>query len=56
MEKEYKKIESQIKNIAPIEKTIDNVKTIEMLHKLIQNNGHNFNLEQEQLELVEKLK
>lgn len=56
MEKEYKKIEKQLKNIAPIEKTIDNVKTIEVLHNLIKNNGQDFNLTKEQLELAEKLK
>jgi len=56
MEKEYKKIQKELKNLAPIEKTIDNIKTVEMLHNLIKNNGQNFNLSQEQLELIEKLK
>ena len=56
MEKEYKKLEKQIKNIAPIENTIDEAKTIEVLHNLIKNNGKDFNLVQEQLELAEKLK
>lgn len=56
MQKEYNKIQKQLKNIAPIEKTINEAKTIEVLHKLIQNNGKNFNLSQEELELVEKLK
>ena len=35
---------------------MDNVKTIENLHTLIKNNGQDFNLTNEQLELVEKLK
>lgn len=56
MKKEYKKIEKQLKDIAPIEKTINDIKTIEVLHNLIKNNGQNFNLTQEELELVEKLK
>ena len=56
MEKELKKIEKQMKNIVPIEKTISEARTIEILHNLIKNNGQNFNLTQEQLELVEKLK
>ena len=56
MQKEYNKIEKQIKNIAPIEKTINDVKTIEVLHNLIKNNGENFNLTQDELDLVEKLK
>lgn len=56
MQREYNKIEKQLKTIAPIEKTINNIKTIEILHNLIKNNGKNFNLSQEQLELAEKLK
>ena len=56
MEKEYNKIEKEIENLAPIEKIIDNVKTIENLHTLIKNNGKDFNLTQEEIELSEKLK
>lgn len=56
MEKEYKKLQKQIKDIAPIEKTINEAKTIEVLHNLIKNNGQNFNLSNEELELAEKLK
>ena len=56
MEREYNKIEKQLNIIAPIENTISNAKTIEVLHNLIKNNGKKFNLSQEQLELVEKLK
>lgn len=56
MEKEYNKIEKQLKEIAPIEKTINNARNIEVLHNLIKNNGHNFDLSKEELELVEKLK
>lgn len=55
MEKEYKKIEKEINNLIPIEKTINNVRTIENLHNLIKNNGQDFNLTQEQLELAKKL-
>lgn len=56
MEKEYKRIEKQLKNVAPIENTINNANSIQILHNLIKNNGQDFNLSQEQLELVEKLK
>lgn len=56
MKKEYKKIEKEINNLLPIEKIINNVRTIENLHNLIKNNGQNFNLTQEELELAEKLK
>ncbi len=56
MEKEYIKLEKQLKNIAPIEKIINEAKTIEMLHNIIKNNEKDFNLSIEQLELVNKLK
>ena len=56
MENEYKKIEEQLKIIAPIQKTIDEINTIKILHELVKNNGQNFNLTQEELELAEKLK
>ena len=55
MEREYRKIKSISKNLVPMEKTIGDVRTIENLHKLIKNNGQDFNLTQEQLELAEKL-
>ena len=55
MEKEYNKIQKEIKNIAPIEKIINDTKTIEILHNLIKNNGQDFNLSKEEMELVEKL-
>lgn len=56
MEKEYYKIKRELKNLVPLEQTINEAKTIENLHKLIRNNGQNFDLTQEQLELAEKLK
>lgn len=56
MEREYKKLEKQLHQIAPIEKTINEAKTIEVLHNLIKNNGQDFNLTNEQLELAERLK
>lgn len=56
MEKEYKKIKKEITQLLPIEKTINDVRTIENLHNLIKNNGKDFNLTQEELELAEKLK
>ena len=56
MEKEYEKLEEQMQSIAPITKIIDEAKTIEVLHNLIKNNGQDFNLNNEQLELVQKLK
>ena len=56
MQKEYNKLEKKLQDIAPIEKIINEARTIEVLHNLIKNNGQDFNLTQEQLELAEKLK
>lgn len=56
MQKEYNKLEKQFQNIAPIEKTINDIKTIKILHNVIKNNGQNFDLTQEQIDLAEKLK
>ena len=55
MDKEYKKIEKQLKNIVPIQNTINRVKVVENLHNLIKNNGKNFNLSQEEIELSKRL-
>ena len=55
MEKEYKKMKVQIKNIIPIENTIKNTRYIENLHNLIKNNGKNFDLSNEEIELAKKL-
>lgn len=55
MEKEYKKIRKELNNLAPIEKTINDARTIENLHLLIKNNGQNFELSNEQIELAQKL-
>lgn len=54
MEKEYRKLEKQLNSIAPIEKTINEARKIEIIHNLIKNNGNNFNLTNEELQLVEK--
>ena len=56
MEQEFDKIETILKNLAPLEKTISQARVIENLHNLIKNNGKNFNLNQEQIELAEKLR
>lgn len=55
MQREYEKIHKKIQKVAPIEKTIQNAKTVENLHKLIKNNGQDFNLTQEELELAKIL-
>ena len=56
MEEAFEKIEEQLTILAPMENTINQARTIENLHNLIKNNGQDFNLTKEQLELAEKLK
>ena len=51
MEKEYKKINDKMQDLVPIENTIKKVRTIQNLHNLIKNNGQNFNLSEEEIEL-----
>ena len=55
MEKEYNKIRKQTKNIIPIENTIKTTRYIENLHNLIKNNGKNFDVSDEEIELAKKL-
>ena len=55
MEKTYEKLENELKNLIPIEKTISQARIIENLHTLIKNNGQDFNLSAEQIALAEKL-
>lgn len=54
MEKEYKKMQEKLKETIPIEKTIKDAREIETLHNLIKNNGQNFNLLSEELEILKK--
>ncbi len=55
MEKEYNKIEKILETLAPLEEIINQARIIGNIHNLIKNNGQNFNLNQEQLALAEKL-
>lgn len=55
MEREYEKIRSALKELVPIENTINEARNIQTLHKFIKNNGYNFNFSQEELDLVKKL-
>lgn len=52
MEREYQKIKERLKETIPLETTLKQAREIENLHLIIKNNGHNFNLTQEQLELA----
>ena len=55
MEREYQKIKERLKNLMPLENTIKQAREIENIHLIIKNNGHNFNLTDEQLQLAEIL-
>lgn len=55
MEKEYNKIEEKLNEIIPVEEAIKNARKIETLHNLIKNNGKNFDLSLDEIELTEKL-
>lgn len=55
MQREYDKNRGKMKEIAPIENTIKTARVIENLHKLIKNNGKNFDLTSEELELAKML-
>ena len=55
MEKEYKKIKKELKELIPLEEKIKEAKNIELLHNLIKNNGKNFDVSEEQRELIKKL-
>ena len=55
MDKEYKNIKTELKQLVPIENTINSARSIELLHNLIKNNGQNFKLTQEEIELANKL-
>lgn len=55
MEKEYQKIKEKIKELMPFETTLKQARQIENLHSIIKNNGGNFNLTPEQIELSKML-
>jgi len=56
MEREYNKIQNKLKEILPLQETINKANTLSNLHQLIKNNGQNFDLSNEGLELVKLLK
>ncbi len=55
MEKEIKEIEKNLKELLPMENTLKEARTIENLHTLIKNNGQNFDLSNEEMELANML-
>lgn len=55
MEKEYNKIERELKNLVPMEKTLLEARKVENIHNLIKNNGLNFDISEDTISLAEKL-
>ncbi len=55
MQKEYNKIKTELKTVLPLENTLKQARTIDNLHTLIKNNGKNFDLTKEQMELAKIL-
>lgn len=55
MQREYKKLETELKNVIPLEQTLKNARQIENIHNLIKNKGKDFNISEEELELAKKL-
>lgn len=55
MEREYQKIREKLKELIPLENTLKEARVIENLHTIIKNNGQNFDLTKEQLELSKML-
>ncbi len=51
MEREYQKIKEKLKELIPIENTLNEARNIENIHLLIKNNGQQFNLTEQELEL-----
>lgn len=54
MEKEYKKLQRELKETIPLENTIKEARNIENLHTLIKNKGGDFNLSKEEIELAKR--
>lgn len=55
MEKEYNKIEKEVKKLMPLEEMMKEAKKIEIIHNLIKENGQNFNIDKEQMDLIKTL-
>lgn len=55
MNKQFKKIEKELETVMPLENVLTKARVVENLHNLIKNNGKNFNLSNEEIELANKL-
>lgn len=55
MDKEYKKIKTELEKVMPIEQTLRSARTLETLHLLMKNKGEKFELSNEEIELANQL-
>ena len=55
MEKEYKIIKKQLKELVPIENTINSARKIESIHELLKNRENKFEISEDEFKLMEKL-
>ena len=55
MEKAYKNIQSNLRKVVPFENIINNARKIENIHNLIKNNGQNFDITENELNLAQRL-
>ena len=55
MTKEYNKIQSELKKLFPLENVLNETKRIDILYNLIKNNGHNFNLNENEISFIQKM-
>lgn len=55
MSKNFKNVEKYLNKTIPLENTIKKARKIENLHNLIENNGGNFNISEEEKKLTERL-
>lgn len=55
MEKSYRSIENYLNKVMPLENTINEARKIQNIHSLIKNNGKNFDISNNELELAQKL-
>lgn len=56
MEKEYQKIKQQLSTVMPLEETISEAKKIENMHNLLKSKGPQYELSEEEKQLVNVLK
>lgn len=55
MKNAYNNIQKYLKEVIPLETTLKNARKLENIHNLIKNNGGNFDLSQDELDLAEAL-